>query len=179
MTVQSAAFLLGTLTIDTVRLVVVPVVVAALTSAAALMISRSGEAANRRRDQYAQAVQTLVAWIEFPYRVRRRTDDSPTTLGSLAELGHDIQERLACHQAWIATEHPPVAARYNETRQTIGPVIGAAITEAWNTPPTDTAAQMNLGEWGPGFTCTPAIARFQREIEQRFGLRRFVAWLKP
>jgi len=179
MTVQTAAYLVGSLTIDTVRLIVVPVVVAALTSAAALTISRSGEAANRRRDQYAQAVQTLVAWIEFPYRVRRRTDDNPVTLSSLVELGHDIQERLACHQAWIATEHPPVATSYNKTRQTIGPVIGAAITEAWSTPPAVTAAQMNLGDWGPASTCAPAIAAFQHEVERRFGFRRLAAWLKP
>ena len=162
MTVQAAAFLVGSLTIDTVRLIVVPVVVAALTSAAALTISRSGEAANRRRDQYAQAIQTLVAWIEFPYRVRRRTDDNPVTLSSFAELGHDIQERLACHQAWIATEHPPVATSYSKTRQTIDPVIGAAISEAWNTPPTGTAAQMNLGDWGPGVTVLQPSPRSTR-----------------
>jgi hypothetical protein len=179
MTVQTAAFLVGSLTTDSVRLIAVPVVVAAVTSAAALTISRSGEAANRRRDQYAQAVQTLVAWIEFPYRVRRRTDDNPGTLSSLAELGHDIQERLACHQAWIATEHPPVATSYSKTRQKLGPIVGAAIREAWNAPPTSTAAQMNLGEWGPGATCAPAIAAFQNEVELRFGLRRVATWLKP
>ena len=179
MTVQTAAFLIGSLTIDTVRLIVVPVVVAALTSAAALTISRSGEAANRRRDQYAQAVQTLVAWTEFPYRVRRRTDDNPATLSGLVELGHDIQERLACHQAWIATEHPPVAASYGKARQTIGPTIGAAISEAWNTPPASSAVEMNLGDWGPGATCEAAVAEFQRQVERRFGIRRFLSWLKP
>lgn len=179
MTPQPAAFLLGSLTVDTVRLVVVPVVVAALTSAGALAISRSGEAANQRRDQYAQAVETLVAWIEFPYRVRRRTDDGLATLSALAELGHDIQERLACHQAWIATENPPVAASYRRTREVIGPDVGAAISGAWNSPPTSSATEMNLGTWGPGAACEAAVAEFQRQVERRFGIRRFLSWLKP
>ena len=87
-----------------------------------------------------------MAWVEFPYRVRRRTETIPQR-SVASRLGHDIQERLACHQAWIATEHPPVAAAYEKARETIGPAIGAATTEAWNTAPISTAAQMNFGDW--------------------------------
>ena len=179
MSVQGAAFLIGVLTIDLVRSVLIPVVVAALTAAATLLITRAGDAANRRRDHYAQAVETLVAWLEFPYRVRRRTDDEPATLSALADLGHDLQERLACHEAWIATECPPVARSYGKTRQTMGPVVGAAISEAWEMPPVTKPAEMNLGDWGPGSACASTIAAFQRQVEQRFGLSRFIAWLKP
>ena len=176
---QEAGFLIGTLTIDVVRSVIIPVVVAALTAAATLVFTRAGEAANRRRDHYAQAVQTLVAWVEFPYRVRRRTDDEPPTLSALADVGHELQERLACHEAWIATECPPVANSYRHARQTIGPLVGAAISEAWGTSPVTKPAEMNLGDWGPGSSCAMTIAAFQRQVEQRFGFSRLIAWIKP
>lgn len=158
--------------------VVIPVVVAGLTTAVALLITRAGDGANRRRDSYAEAVRTLVAWVEFPYRVRRRTDDQPGTLSTLAQLGHDLQEQLACHHAWIATESPWVATSYAQTRASIGPLVGAATAEAWNTPPAATASAMNLGAWGPGTECAPAIAAFQGQIERRFGVRRLVSMLR-
>jgi hypothetical protein len=174
----AAAFLIGTLTVEVFKSVVIPVVVAALTAAATLLIARAGDAANRRRDRYAQAIETLVAWIEFPYRVRRRTDDEPATLSALAGLGHDLQERLACHQAWIATECPPVAKIYKQGRGTIGSLVGPALTEAWGLPPVSKAADMNLGDWGPGPACGPTIAALQHQVENRFGYRRLIAWVK-
>jgi hypothetical protein len=172
------AFLIGILTVDVFKAVVIPVVVAALTAAATLLISRAGDAANRRRDHYAQAIETLVAWIEFPYRVRRRTDDESATLSALASLGHDLQERLACHQAWIATECPPVAKTYKRARETVGSLVGPAITEAWGLPPVSKAADMNLGDWGPGSACAPTISAVQHQVENRFGYRRLIAWVK-
>ena len=150
----------------------IPVTVAVLTAAFTLLINRLGASADRRRDHYAQAVQTLVAWIEYPYRVRRRTDDSPDTLRALADLGHDLQERLACHQAWIAAEKPATARKYAEVRSALGACVGPAANEAWTLPPVTTPAQMNLNGWGPAQECAPFISSLQHEIERRFGLRR-------
>lgn len=45
--------------------------------------------ATARRDRYAQAVRTLIAWAEYPYRIRRRTSDEPATLTALADRGHE------------------------------------------------------------------------------------------
>jgi hypothetical protein len=150
----------------------VPVAVAVLTAALTLLINRLGASADRRRDHYAQAVQTLVAWIEFPYRVRRRTDDGADTLHALAGLGHDLQERLACHQAWIAAEKPATAQKYAEVRQEVGALVGPAIREAWTLPPVTKPADMNLSGWGPAKECEPFVASLQHQIERRFGLRR-------
>ena len=155
-----------------------PVIVAALTTAATMGIARAGEAANRRRDRYAEAIQTLVAWIEFPYRVRRRTDDTPATLKLLADIGHDLQERLAGHQAWIATEHPRLAKTYAATRATITEQVGSAAQQAWDSPPMATPADMNLHGWGPAGSCQAALVDLQHEIENRFGHRRIAAPLK-
>ncbi len=159
-------------------LIVVPVVVAVLTAIGTMLVTKAGDAANRRRDRYAQAVATLVAWVEFPYRVRRRTDDLGPTLSALAAQGHDLQERLACNQAWIATEHVALAEAYKGARATIDAVVGPAIIEAWNSPAITTAVDMNLGAWGPGSACAGAIAEVQALVQDRFGWRRLRAFVK-
>ena len=159
-------------TVSITALIAVPIS-SVLTAVATLLVTRANEATNRRRERYAQAVETLVAWTEFPYRVRRRADDNPTTLTSLANHGHDIQERLACHQVWIATDHPNLARTYAKTRATLDQTVGPAISSAWECAPVTKATDMNLSGWGPDATCKKAITDLQHEIEKRFGLRRF------
>lgn len=155
--------------------IVVPIVVSAATAIITMIITRSNDATNRRRDRYAEALTTLVAWVEFPYRVRRRTDDQPETLTALSSLGHDLQERLACHQAWIATEHPALAQTYANTRKAVNEVVAPLVQEAWDSRPIATAAEMNLGDWGPGHGAQSSIDELQRAIQDRFGIRRVLA----
>lgn len=142
-----------------------------------MTLTRVNEATNRRRDRYAEAIQTLVAWTEYPYRVRRRTDDTPVTLTALANHGHDLQERLALHEAWIATEHPALAQTYAATRATLDRLVGPLISEAWDHRPNAKASAMNIRGWGPSDECQEAITEVQREIQNRFGFRRFKAWI--
>ena len=145
---------------------------AILSAIATMVFARVNEATNRRRERYADAVQTLVAWIEFPYRVRRRADNDPATLAALANRGHDLQERLAYHQAWIATEHPDLAQTYAATRAILNRDVGPFISDAWENDPIATPSDMNLGEWGPGKASSDAITNLQNEIANRFGFRR-------
>jgi hypothetical protein len=153
---------------------VIPVAVAALTATVTLLLARAAEAANRRRDQYAAAVATLVAWIEFPYRVRRRTANDASTLTALAGIGHDLQERLASHQAWIATESSDVAEVYTKARAAISGRVGVALNQAWATDAMVAKPEdMNLGDWGPAKACASDIADVQRSIITRFGWERF------
>jgi len=96
---------------------------------------------------------------------------------ALANHGHDLQERLALHEAWIATEHPALAQTYAATRATLNRLVGPLISEAWDHRPTGRASAMNLRGWGPSDECRDAIAEVQREIQNRFGLRRPVKWI--
>jgi hypothetical protein len=48
-----------------------------VTAAVSAISGRWAQATNRHRDAYAAAVKTLVAWAEYPYRIRRRTSDDP------------------------------------------------------------------------------------------------------
>lgn len=156
-------------------IIVIPAVAAGLSAIITLAVTRASDAASKRREGYAQAVSTLVAWVELPYRIRRRVDDQPATLACLANIGHDLQERLATHEAWIAGEHPELASAYRDVRTALGRPIGEAAAEAWNTAPVATAAGMNIGLWGPAAGAKQHIATFQAAVENRFGWQRVKA----
>jgi hypothetical protein len=169
---------LGSIVGTGLTFVVLPVTVAALTAIVTMWVTRAGDAANQRRDRYAQAVATLVAWIEFPYRIRRRTDDESATLAGLAAIGHDLQEKLALNQAWISTEHPDMANAYVKARLAVSEFVGPALREAWQTSPVMKASDMNLGGWGPARDCDEIVQEFQFRVTQRFGLPRLKSTLK-
>jgi hypothetical protein len=156
----------------------IPILLAVISIIVTAALARSSEATNRRRDGYAAAVTTLVAWIEFPYRVRRRTSDSPEELARLANLGHDLQERLSCHATWIASECEWLGRRYSATRDGITAAVGPASIEAWRSAAVTTAGDMVLGNnWGPGAVSQPLVGEFQHLVIWRFGWRRSTGWL--
>lgn len=160
-------------TVSTFAYVVsVAVTISLITAVGTQVITRLSEAAASRRDRYAKLVATLVAWIEFPYRVRRRVDDEPATLASLVSIGHDLQERLAADQAWVFAENRHVGRVYLEIRRSINEVVGHAITEAWHSPPASLPVDMVLGNWGPNAATGTHLLRLEESIGKRFGWRR-------
>jgi hypothetical protein len=150
----------------------VAVTIALATAVGSQIISRLSDAADRRRERYSVLVRTLVAWIEFPYRVRRRVDDDPVTLAGLAALGHDLQERLAGDQAWVLSENARVGKTYVEVRRAINEEVGPAISDAWKLPPVSKPSEMVLGIWGPNAASAAHLQRLEASIGQRFGWRR-------
>jgi hypothetical protein len=138
-----------------------------------MIAGRWTQATNRRRDAYAAAIATLVAWAEYPYRIRRRTSDDPAELARLAALGSDLQEQLRCHQTWIITESKWVATIYRQAITQVGTRVSPANRDAWTSPAITTPAAMNLNGWGPG-DLLPIIDWVQSAIACRFGWRRLV-----
>lgn len=155
----------------------VPILIAVVSIILTAAVTRWSDATARRRDAYAAAVATLVAWIEFPYRIRRRTSDSPDELARLAGLGHDLQERLSCHTTWIGSESQRMGLRYGETLAAISRLTSDANTEAWRSAPATHGSDMVLGDWGPGSGGRELVRAFQRTVAWRFGYRRAVGWL--
>jgi hypothetical protein len=129
--------------------------------------------ANVRRDRYAQAVRYLIAWGEYPYRIRRRADDEPETRASLASLGHTLQEQRAEIAGWIAAESRTLSKVFDQCARDISAIVGPACAEAWTSPPITTSAGMNLGDFGPRGVDAIA-ARMERACGYRFGLRRMM-----
>jgi hypothetical protein len=147
-----------------------------VTATVSVISGRWAQATNRRRDAYAAAVKTLVAWAEYPYRIRRRTSDDPDELTRLVGIGHDLQEQLRCHQTWIATESRWVAGIYREAMTAITAQVAPACNNAWAAEPITTGAGMNLGGWGPDDVLA-CILRLQGAIACRFGWRRAASLL--
>jgi hypothetical protein len=149
---------------------VIGIVVGAL---ATWVLARRGEATDRRRQGYASAMDTLVAYTEYPFQIRRRTSDDAATLQRLADVGHDLQRALRCQEAWIAGESTAVAEVFDEVRVDLAATLAAACAEAWNTSPVTSPAEMNLNGWGPSHELVNAqLARFQAALTCRFGWRR-------
>lgn len=146
------------------------VVLAALIS---VIFSRLNEACRERRTAYASAAETLVAWAEYPYRLRRRTSDDPDELRRLADIGHHLQEKLRYHQTWVTTESSRVGRIYTYALRSICADVGPACMEAWEGPPITTPAAMNLGGWGP-LDLAEHVEEVQKAIATRFGWRRLV-----
>lgn len=130
-------------------------------------------AATARREGYANAVRSLIARGEYPYRVRRRVSDDAEVLSGLVERGHDLQEQLAACRTWVASEHRVVGALFEAALATIDGTVGPAIKDAWNQPPITAAAGMNLNGWGPGDQWSH-VAKLERAIAYRFGPRRLI-----
>jgi hypothetical protein len=129
--------------------------------------------ANIRRDRYAQAVRYLVAWSEYPYRIRRRVDDEPLTRAALADRGHTLQEQRAEIAGWIAAESRTMSTIFDQCVRDMSTVVGPWCAEAWNSPPVTTGAAMNLKGFGPG-DAGPIAARMEYACRYRFGLRRIL-----
>jgi hypothetical protein len=126
-----------------------------------------------RRDRYALAVRALIARVEYPYRIRRRTGDDPATLAALAERGNDLQERLAESRAWVAAENRVLAEVYNECLAAVDAPVKRACTAAWTAGPVTSAAGMNLVGFGPGDQ-QAIVSRLECAIAYRFGWRRLL-----
>lgn len=126
-----------------------------------------------RREGYANAVRSLIARGEYPYRVRRRVSDEPDVLAALVSRGHDLQEQLAACRTWVNSEHQALGKLFDKALANIDANVRPATANAWNHAPITTPSGMNLNGWGPGDQW-PHLARLQRGIAYRFGWRRLL-----
>lgn len=126
-----------------------------------------------RREGYAETSRVLIARVEFPYRVRRRTNDEPDTLAELSRKGSDIQERLAAQRTWVSAESRTMSRILDKICEEIAAEVGRCATDAWAHPAISRPEQMNLGDWGPRST-GELLDRFRRAAGYRFGWRRML-----
>jgi hypothetical protein len=153
------------------------VVAAIMAVAASFVFGRWGEASARRRDGYAAATRALVAYAEYPWRVRRRTSDTPEELARLAALGHDLQEALRYHATWVQPENWWVGQVYKDVWADLAVQITSGCNDAWMSCPVSTAAGMCLGDWGPK-DLAAHVERFESARAFRFGWRRLLGLLR-
>lgn len=129
--------------------------------------------AELRRQHYSTAVELLAARIEYPYRLRRRTNNNPETLAKLADVGHDVQQRLAQSRAWIAAENAVLGDVFDACLTALDEPFKDACREAWDSEPVTEPSQMNLNGFGMGDQ-RRILASMQCALVYRFGWRRVV-----
>lgn len=147
-------------------------------AAISFALGRWNDTSARRREGYSSATKELVAWAEYPYRIRRRTSDDAAELTRLANIGHELQEALRYRQTWITAENPWVATVFAEVRVDLAGLVGAACEDAWDSDPITNANDMNLNGWGPKGV-EAHLQRFESAVTFRFGWRRLaglVGW---
>ena len=127
---------------------VVAAAIAALVAVLVYFLGQRQATVERKRRASAEAIADALSWLELPYRIRRRTSDTPETLGALAERVHHLQERLLFHDNWLRIEVPQAYPKYQELVRGVKEVALPFIREAWNTAPIDGASSMNVGDLG-------------------------------
>ena len=112
----------------------------------AYLLGQRRTSVERKRTLCAEAIADALQWLELPYRIRRRPDDTPQTLTALGDRINDLRERLQFHEKWLRIEIPQSVASY---QRLVGEVIAAAgqeIENAWNAFPAQSASNMNVGQ---------------------------------
>ena len=112
----------------------------------AYLLGQRRASVERKRTLCAEAIADALQWLELPYRIRRRPDNTPQTLTALGDRINDLRERLQFHEKWLRIEIPQSVASY---QRLVGEVIAAArqeIENAWNASPAQSASNMNVGQ---------------------------------
>jgi hypothetical protein len=131
---------------------VASIAAAAIAAAVAIVVfalRAAAAAQDRKREMCARALADALAWLELPYRIRRRKDDSPETLALLAGHAHSLQEKLLFHSAWLCIELPSTAPLYHTLLQSVRAIAQEPLKEAWCSPAIAHPEQMNLGSLVP------------------------------
>lgn len=158
---------------DNVTRILIISILSVTSAIIATIVPRWAEVRERRRASYADAVQRLVAWAEYPYRIARRVDDKPETLKEIAELGHFLQESLAYYRAWVYAESSRMGQLYGNVVNSLKAVVGPAIQEAWRRSPASVPGSMNIGDLGINQALVMFLTEsFSKASRTRFGWRR-------
>lgn len=137
----------------TVSIIVAAVVSIGTAAAGVLTWFVNGVRTERTRLQklYADAYSAIVSYQEFPYVIRRRrapTPDHQEIAGEerlrIAGALHTIQEALNNYSAQISTESKAVSEKYDALVSETRLVAGTYMHKAWDAPPLDNDAGMNI-----------------------------------
>jgi hypothetical protein len=137
----------------TISIVVAAVVSISTAAAGVVTWFVNGVRTERTRLQqlYADAYSAVVSYQEFPYVIRRRragTPDHQEVAGEerlrIAGALHTVQEALNNYGAQISTESNAVSTKYDALVSETRRVAGTYMHEAWDAPPLDNDAGMNI-----------------------------------
>ena len=100
----------------------------------------------RKRTLCAEAIADALKWLELPYRIRRRPDNTPQTLTALGDRINDLRERLQFHEKWLRIEIPRSVASYQRLVEEVMAAARQEIEDAWTASPAESSSDMNIGQ---------------------------------
>jgi len=99
-------------------------------SVATLLLTKWFEKRESKRDLFANAYKTVLAWEEMLNRVRRRSNNT-TDVTEITKEFHDLQEKLNYYQGIISVQSKWLGKSYSSLVKAIKDANGELISEAW------------------------------------------------
>jgi len=127
--------------------VVVAALVAGIVSLVTVLMEHERARRDRLREHYADAFRAYASYREFPYVVRRRTDDGGAERVRISEAFREVQEQLTFWQAWMGLESAHVAREYRKLIDATRDIAGNAIRRAWELSPVMQDEDMNISDY--------------------------------
>ncbi len=118
---------------------------------------------DRRRTLYSEAYRVALEWCEGIYRVRRRPQDGSGD-ADLVRHFHEMQERIAYYEGWLAMESPQLGRAYKRFLREVMDEARSLIQDAWShlgCPPTE---QTNPDDQAPALN--EAKGRFLLDVRE-------------
>jgi len=120
-------------------------IVSALTTVTLAARKTREEEKARIRAAYAEAFESVAAYKELPYAIRRRGNDDPAgERARLSEEGRHIQRKLSYYRAWIRGESAEVGDAYEQLVRQLRATAGVACHNAWAADPITSDTAMNI-----------------------------------
>lgn len=124
---------------------VIAAVISALVSTYLARHKSREENAGRVRVRFAQALEVVAAYKEFPYAIRRRQPSDPEAERiRLSDGLREVQARMSFYLAWTKVESSAVGTAYENLVGELRRVAGKACHDAWLAPSASTDAAMNI-----------------------------------
>lgn len=105
-----------------------------LASVVTRILGKQERERNRKREQYAEALQTALSWREMLYRVRRRQSGKDYE-EKLVDQFHHLQEKLDFYDGLIRTNSVSLSRSYRRLVKKIKDDTKPLINDAWAMKP--------------------------------------------
>lgn len=129
----------------TILAAVLAALIAALIAVIGYTIQRKITRRSERADLYGNAIGAVEAYLEGPYRIRRKTND-PDNWFQLSRALSDAKTSISHHQALLEMHAPAdVGAAFADFAVAAIKEVGPPMTAAWSAPPIAAPTDVPLG----------------------------------
>jgi hypothetical protein len=124
---------------------IIAAALAAIIAVVGYTVQRKITRRSERADLYGNAIGAVEAYLEGPYRIRRKTDDLGNWFAISSALSN-AKTAISHHQALLEMHAPAaVSAAYTAFAEAAIREAGPQMTAAWGTPPIQAPRDVPLG----------------------------------